>query len=504
MEEIDRYEVTADEIKAEVRILGGKGIMNTYNLIVPTVSKPTMALIEELKQELIMNVKVSAAEILDPKIMNKLKQKFKEESQQMLKKKVPTLDEDARNFLVGILLHDMLGFGKTEFLLNDGDLEEIIINSATEPVRVYHKKFGWLETNISIESEDKIQNFSNMIARRVGRQINTLNPLLDAHLITGDRANAVFYPIANKGNTITIRKFARDPWTVTDFITNRTSNADIFALIWLAMQYEMNIIISGGTGSGKTSLLNVCMPFIPPNQRIISIEDTRELQLPKFLYWCPLTTRQPNPEGKGEVTMLDLLVNSLRMRPDRIILGEIRRKTEAQVLFEAMHTGHSVYATIHADSTKETIQRLINPPISVPKNLLSAVNLNVVMFRERRRTLRRVYQVGEFVVGEEAQNISVKQNVLFRWKPSNDSIVQHSPSVRIYEDLSRHTGLSESEIKKDLEGKKKVLSYMVKNKIRSLNEVGKVMKDFYLDPNGVVDAVEKNVHPEKILGSHDV
>lgn len=499
MEETEKYEVEADGVKVDVKIMGGKGVTNRYEVIVPELSKPTLALVEEIKHELVTAVSISAAEILDPKIMDSLKQKFNEKACELLKEKLPGIKEETNKFLSGVLMHEMLGFGKMEFLLNDGNLEEIVINSAKEPVRVYHKRYGWLETNIMIETEEKIQNFSNMIARRIGRQITVLNPLLDAHLITGDRANAVFYPISNKGNTITIRKFARDPWTVTDLIVNKTSDSNIFSLIWLAIQYEMNILISGGTGSGKTSFLNVCMPFMPPNHRIISMEDTRELQLPKFLYWCPLTTRQPNPEGKGEVTMLDLLVNSLRMRPDRIILGEMRRKREAEVLFEAMHTGHSVYATVHADSINETIQRLVNPPIEVPANLLGAVNLNVVMFRDRRRGIRRTYQIGEFIASEESGKAIVKPNIIYRWKPSTDSIVQHSPSLRLFEDLSRHTGLSQAEINNDIKTKKRILDYLVKNKVRCLEEVGKVMDRYYLDPDFVADAVNKNSKPEKLI-----
>ena len=133
---------------------------------------------------------------------------------------------------------------------------------------------------------------------------------------------------------------------------------EIAALIWHAMQYEMNILVSGGTASVKTSFLNSILQFMPPNQRIISIEDTRELQLSDHLYWCPLVTRQQNSEGKGEVSVLDLLVNALRMILTGIILGEMRTKEQAEVLFEAMHTGHSVYATVHADTIGETIKGL--------------------------------------------------------------------------------------------------------------------------------------------------
>ena len=501
MGEIDKYTIEADSVKANVNITTTRGKTNFYELMVPELTKPTLALIDEIKHELITEVNVSAAEILDPKVIGTLKERFKKKADQLLKEKLSRINEETKIFLIGTLLHDMLGFGKIEFLLNDGNLEEVVINSANEPTRVYHKKYGWLETNVTIDAEEKIQNFSNTIARRIGRQITVLNPLLDAHLVTGDRANAVLYPISNKGNTITIRKFARDPWTVTDFITNKTTTSGIFALIWFSMQYEMNVLISGGTASGKTSLLNVCMPFIPPNHRIISIEDTRELQLPKFLYWCPLTTRQPNPEGKGEVTMLDLLVNSLRMRPDRIILGEMRRKKEAEVLFEAMHTGHSVYATVHADSINETIRRLVNPPINVPPNLLGAVNLNVVMFRDRRRGIRRTYQIGEFITSEEGGRITVKPNILYRWKPSTDTIVQHSPSLRLFEELSRHTGLSQAEINSDIKTKKNILDYLVKNNIRKLEDVGKMINHYYLDPDFIIDIANKNSKPDKFLKS---
>src|SRR3989344_2782881 len=343
---IEEYKIESENIEIPVLITGGPGITPIYEIIFVDLSTGTKALLDEIRHELITQVTISAGEVLDPKIITKLKLKFRKRAEELILNKLPRITEKVKNYLIVNLVNDMLGLGKIELLLNDPYLEEIIVNSATEPIRVYHKKYGWLLTNIMLQTESQVQNYSNIIARRVGRQITTLNPLLDAHLVTGDRANAVLYPVSNKGNTITIRKFARDPWTVADFMKNNTCTSGVFSLIWLAMQFEMNMLVSGGTGSGKTSMLGVCMPFMPPNHRIISIEDTRELMLPEYLYWTPLTTRQPNPEGKGEVSMLDLLINSLRMRPDRIILGEMRKKDQAEVLFEAMHTGHSVYATV--------------------------------------------------------------------------------------------------------------------------------------------------------------
>ncbi len=496
---VEQYKIEADNVKIDILIKGGEGIIKTYNLVIPEPKAGTLALLDEIKDELIVEVQVTGKEILDPTVINKLKGRFGKIADRILQNKLPYISPETKSLLVNKLVRDMLGLGELEFLLNDTWIEEIVINSAKEPVRIYHKKYGWLETNITIESEAQILNYSNIIARRVGRQITTLNPLLDAHLVTGDRANAVLYPISSKGNTITIRKFARDPWTVTDFIENQTVTSEIMSMIWLGMQYEMNILVSGGTASGKTSFLNVILPFIPLNQRIITIEDTRELELPIYLYWVPLVTRLPNPEGKGEITMLQLLINSLRMRPDRIILGEIRRKGDAEVLFESMHTGHSVYATVHANTVSETIQRLINPPIAVAENLLQAVHLNIVMFRDRRKGIRRIFQVGEFLSSEEEGQVRIKPNIIYRWKPGVDKIVQHGTSVKFFEEVNRHTGLSDNEINKDMQEKQKILDWMVKNKIRQVNDVGKVMKEYYLDPDNVVKIASRNLNPGEIL-----
>jgi archaeal flagellar protein FlaI len=500
-EEIEGYKITEGGFKVDVKITGGKSKTKKYELISHEVPVATRALLNQIKQELIGTVRLSSNEILDPKTINKLKERFKIRAKELLNKKLPDLNKNTENLLIMTLMKEMLGLGDIEILLNDNLLEEIVVTSSSEPVRVFHKKYGWLETNVQLKDELKIRDYLNTIARRVGRQITTLNPLLDAHLLSGDRSNAVLYPISSKGNTLTIRKFARDPWTVTDLINYNTCSAHIFALIWFAIQYESNILISGGTGSGKTSLLNVCMPFIPPNHRIISIEDTRELALPEFLYWCPLTVRQPNPEGKGAVTMLDLLINSLRMRPDRIVLGEMRRREQAEVLFEAMHTGHSVYATVHADSVISTIQRLTNRPIEVPPNLLSAVNLNIVMFRNRRKNIRRVYQIGEYLPSEEDGEASIKSNIIYRWNPTTDKIIPHQRPIRLFEGLSRHTGMSHNEIMDDISKKEKVLNWMVNKKVRDITSVGKVLNAYYLDPDEVLKVVNKNGDPKKIIGA---
>jgi len=484
---LEKYEIEVDGAKVEVQIRKEElGVV--YNLHIPEISIATSTLLNDIRNDLISITQISMKELIDPKSFSKTKEKFIQDAIKLIRKRLPNIQKETESFLVGNLIQEMLGLGKIEFLINDPNLEEIVINSSKEPIRIYSKKYGWLLTNITIEKEEDIINYSNIIARRVGRQINVLSPLLDAHLVSGDRVNAVLYPINTKGSTITIRKFARDPYTIIDLINNRTCDLDTASLLWLAIEYEMNILISGGTASGKTVFLNACMVFIPPSHRIISIEDTRELMLPDFLYWTPLVVRTPNPEGKGEVDMLDLLINSLRMRPDRIILGEMRKHDAAMVLFEAMHTGHSVYATLHADSAAETISRLINPPLNVPPNLLKAINLNVVMFRDRKRGIRRIAHIAEVEAGRD----DAKANILYRWSPEEDKIVKHSESSRFFEDISRNTGMSNTEIKQELTEKKKILSWLIKNRIRNLQDFGKVMNFYYKNKEVLLRAINKN------------
>ena len=383
----------------------------------------------------------------------------------------------------------------------DNSLEEIAINSSKTPVTVYHRVFGWASSNIYLESEEKIANFASQIGRKVGREITTLNPILDAHLITGDRVNATLFPVSSSGNTITIRRFSRRPWTIVDFIGEKhTMSIEMAALLWMAMHYEMSVLIAGGTASGKTSTLNSLCAFIPAYHRIISIEDVREIMLPSYMRWnwVPLTTRNPNPEGLGEVGMLDLLHSSLRMRPDRIILGEMRRQREAEVLFEAMHTGHSVYSTIHADSGQQVLRRLIEPPINVPPLEVEALDLILVQFRDRRTNLRRTYEIAELESGVSAEQLAV--NTIYRWRPREDDWDKVNEPSKLIQNLNLHTGLTQKEIGEDVFSRAKILEWMLDNRISEMDQVGAIMRLFYSEPDSIMAAAEKGVSPKRFLG----
>ncbi|MBN2111626.1 type II/IV secretion system ATPase subunit [Candidatus Woesearchaeota archaeon] len=483
---IDSYKFKSLNIPISVVVYINPGdFVPTYDLKISTISRNTEIILERIRKELVHRVNLGMVDITAEKKTAYVEKKFGEAIKDLIGKYFPDIDDRTAEFLSSYLIQKSLGLGKIEILMDDENLEEVAINSAEEPVWVYHRKHGWLKTTVHVESEDKTRHYASMIGRKVGRQITILNPLMDANMETGDRVNATLMPISNEGNTITLRKFAEKPWTITSFIKSGAISPSAAAMIWEAVQYEMSTLISGGTASGKTSMLNVVANFFPPNQRIISIEDTREIRLPKFLHWIPMATRLPNPEGKGEVSMLDLLVNSLRQRPDRIIVGEIRKKREAEVLFEAIHTGHSVYATVHANNVKETITRLTSPPIDIPKSMLPAVPLIITQYRNRRTGLRRTFQIAEILPDSSP-------NIMMEYSTKTDVLKSINKSKVVVKELELYTGMSPQEFRKDLLDKEKVVQWLVKKDIETVDGVGRAVAEYYTNPEKFMKIVRQN------------
>jgi flagellar protein FlaI len=483
---LDSYEYISERIPITVTVIkkGGE-FVPTYLLHISAISKTTEMILEKVRLELIRRVSLGAEDMGDMKKTDIVEDKFNELIGILIEKYFPDSDPETTNFLKSYLKINSLGLGNIQLLMNDETLEELVINQASEPAWVYHKKHGWLRTNVYLKNEEQTRHYASIIGRKVGRQITVLTPLLDAHLGSGDRVNATLSPVSTNGNTITIRKFSKDPWTITKFLRTKTISPDAAALIWTAIQFELSALIAGGTASGKTSALNVFANFFPPNQRIISIEDTREIVLPKFLHWVPLNTTLPNAEGKGEINMGDLLVNSLRMRPDRILVGEVRRKRETETLFEAIHTGHSVYATFHSNSAKETVERLTNAPLDVPKIMLPAISLIIVQFRNRRSGKRRTFQVAEIMSNGEA-------NVILQYDIKKDVLVRVGKSKALYENIALFTGMSDAEITKELTDKVKVLNYLVKKSIDDVDGVGRIVAEYYTNKENLMKYVTNN------------
>ena len=468
---LEAYDLTVNKIVIKVSILSLEmEPVPLYTITVTNISETTKVILEKIREEFISSASKDLQEFDED--ITKIQQQFKLKILVLLKKYFPTADDKTQDMLINYMLQQNIGLGNIEILLKDPNLEEIVVNSANEPVWVYHRKRGWCKSNVRLPDESRIRHYSTIIGRDVGKEITTLNPLMDAHLKTGDRINATLSPISSRGNTLTIRKFAVKPWTITDFLKDGVLSFEAAALLWLAVQNELSVLIAGGTGSGKTSMLNGISTFMPPNQRLISIEDTREIVLPEILHWVPMETRLANPEGKGGITMLDLIVNSLRMRPDRIVVGEIRRREEAEVLFEAMRTGHSVYATLHANNVHETINRLTTRPIDIPKETISALSLVIVQNINRKTGKRRTLQLAEILPSGDYR-------IIMQNNPLKDALEYIHEPTQIFSTISLYTGLSRDEIVEDLRNKVKALQWMVGKGINDVDKIGLIMSRYY-------------------------
>ena len=344
--------------------------------------------------------------------------------------------------------------------------------------------------------EDSIKYLIDKMARLVGRRIDQQTPLLDARLPDGSRVNATIPPVSLDGPTISVRKFRRDPLTIIDIINFGTMSVDFAAFLWLAVDgmgvKPANILISGGTGSGKTTTLNAATTFVPGRERIISIEDTAELQLP-HKHWVRLETRPPNVEGRGEITMDDLVKNALRMRPDRMIVGEVRGP-EARTMFTAMNTGHDgCMGTLHANSAAETVTRLIEPPMSVPPIMLPALDMIIMqnrIYHRQRGQIRRVTEVAE-ITGIEGGQPQLSR--IFKWNPRADKLEPTGVPSKVKRTIAEFSGMSGKEIEIEIEKRAAVLEWMKKRNIRNIFEVGKVIQEYYQDP----DAILKRVKSER-------
>ncbi|MBZ9570793.1 CpaF family protein [Methanobrevibacter sp. TMH8] len=399
--------------------------------------------------------------------------------------------QDNIDKLANKLFEEIIGYGEIDPLIKDDFLEEIMVIGTNKPVFVYHREYGMMESNLIFESDEEIISIIDSIARKINRRIDQESPILDARLGDGSRVNATIPPVSADGPSITIRKFKKDPLTIIDLIRENTINSDLGAFLWLCVDglgiRPANAIISGGTSSGKTTTLNALAAFINPRERIITIEDTLELQIPHD-HIVRMETKPPNIENKGELTMDDLVKNSLRQRPDRVIVGEVRGK-EAITLFTALNTGHSGFGTLHSNSSRETITRLTNPPMNVPKIMIPAIDFIIMqnrIYRSDGVSVRRVSEVAEVVGMEEG---TIQLNKIFQWNGKNDEIENVSISSNTLQSLADIKGVKISELHGEVNRRKSVLDFLAKNNIRSTNGFANVIENYYLDPNTVLDSI---------------
>ncbi len=394
-----------------------------------------------------------------------------------------TINKESYLRIFYYLYRDFIGMNEIEPLLRDFFIEDIECNGAKTPVYIVHRIYRNMRTNLKYKEIPKLANFVEKLAQRCGRYVSYATPLLDGTLPDGSRVNATYATeITSKGPTFTIRKFTKVPWTPIQLISMNTLSPEMLAYFWILMEYKSNVLITGGTGSGKTSMLNALAFFIPPEARVVSVEDTREINLPRE-NWLPSVARA-GLVGAGEIDMFTLLKESFRQNPDYVIVGEVRGK-EAFVLFQAMAAGHPSLSTMHADSVETIIRRLETPPINLNPTLVNTLDAVVIMTHAivNKEETRRLRQVTE-IVDVTAEGIALT-NIPFKWNPSEDSFYFKTES-KVFEKICKRYGISKKDLLKEFHIRTKLLFTLYKKKIYDFATVQKIINEYYKNPKKVI------------------
>jgi len=383
------------------------------------------------------------------------------------------------------LFRDFIGVNEVDPLMRDFFIEDIECNGVETPVYIVHRVYRNLRTNLVFKDMEKLASFVEKLAQRAGRYISYAQPLLDGTLPDGSRVNATYTKdVTSKGPTFTIRKFTKVPWTPIQLIISNTASAEMLAYFWLLLQYKSSILITGGTASGKTTFLNAIAFFIPPEARVVSIEDTREINLPRE-NWLPAVARPAAGIGKvGEIDLFELLKSSFRQNPDYLIVGEVRGK-EASVLFQGISSGHASISTMHADSVDTLIRRLQTPPIELPPTLVNTLDCVVVATHALvgQKETRKIREVSEIInVNKDG---SALINTPLMWDPKTDSFFFKKQS-RVFEKISLKYGMPVEKLMREFGIRAKLLYELAKRKVVGFEDVQKIVNDYYKNPIGVL------------------
>jgi len=375
------------------------------------------------------------------------------------------------------IFRDLYGYNKVDSLLRDPLIEDIECSGPGYPIFVVHRYFGNLKTNI-ILNDKEIRDLIEKFALRAGKHISYAEPILDATLPDGSRINATYsQEITTHGPTFTIRKFREIPWTPIELIRLGSATPEMFAYLWLAVEFRKNIIIIGGTASGKTTMLNAISMFIPPNARIVSIEDTREIKL-YHPNWIPSVVKYSSDKNR-EIDMFELLRMSFRQRPDYVIVGEVRGE-EAYVMFQGMASGHSSLSTMHAESTRALISRLTTPPINLSPSLIELLNIVVIMQHDNflGTNLRRIKEIDEIIKYN-------KFNIAYKWNPFKREYLEN-PKKYLFRLIENEYGIRYKELYEEYITRVKLLERLSELNISDFQTFSKIIQMYYYNKENVL------------------
>ena len=422
--------------------------------------------------------------------------KAKETKEKLPKEEIEKIEKEKKEKIYYHLYRDFLGYGKINIIMEDQGIEDISCDGHKIPIFIYHKKYDEITSNIIYQDEVELNSFVVRLAQICGKQISVYSPIVDGKLPDGSRLQTTLARTVTRGSTFTIRKFKENPLTPIDLINYKSISLEMAAYFWMSIERGASILFCGGTASGKTTALNALSLFIPASHKIVTIEDTREINLPHD-NWIAGTTRQgfsasDDKTGK-DIDMFDLIRAALRQRPKVVMVGEVRGK-EAYSLFQAMSTGHTSYATVHASDIHTLIQRLENPPISLPRALLTS--LDIIVFQNaidiKQKTVRRMTSVTEIVKLDPDTNQLIFMEP-YKWISKTEDDFEPSGSSKILNNIRLQNDWSDLELCEEMEKRILVLRWMVKKNITDYREVGRIVNLYHKYPEDVLKKAQEEM-----------
>ena len=471
-----------------------------YNVIEPKMTNEEIEIVKKISDGLIELVEVELTSIKEP---SKIIEYLEKNVVKVIKEFGLKLSPNQFVKTMYYIYRNFIGYNEIEAFLQDPNIEDISCDGTATPIYVIHRKFGSLKTNMLFEKGEELREFIIKLAERCGRYVSYAEPILAGTLPDGSRVSATLAgDVATRGPTFTIRKFTEKPISPIEQLKYKTVSSEVLAYFWYLIEHGVSMLMVGGVATGKTSFLNSLCMFVPPEAKIVSIEDTRELKIPNE-HWIPGVARVgfgiPTPTGEkyGDVSLFDLLKESFRQNPDYVVVGEVRGK-ETYVMFQGMSSGHPCLSTFHAGSVDTVIKRLVTPPIDLSPTLIESLDVITIMVhaREKGKSARRVKQVVE-IESVDPKTEEVSTRTIFLWNPAEDKFERVADSLKVEKIVAAIGGKKEDALA-DIENRAKILQWLEAKGITDYLEVTKYINMYYKERDAVLKMIGEIPRPIEV------